>query len=68
MGPDTFGFSELFTNLNAKLKHPDFRNDLGALVIDPPNGYELREAADLVVERLGCYLKNAPHALPRSGD
>lgn len=59
--PDTtFTFPELRDNLTAKLAHPDFRADLTTLVVDAPENYELTTAADLVMQRLGARLDNAP--------
>ncbi len=56
----TFSFPELRTNLRDKLKHPDFRDDLNTLLVRQPDGYDLLAAADLLMERLGPHLKNAP--------
>lgn len=60
MGDENFTYRELAANLAAKLDHPDFITDLNALVIEPPGGYDILPAADLVMERLGARLKNAP--------
>ncbi len=61
MGTDTFSFPELRTNLRNKLGHPDFRDDLDTLLVRKPAGYDLPAAADLLMERLGPHLKNAPN-------
>jgi hypothetical protein len=62
MGTDTFSFPELRTNLRDKPRHPDFLDDLDTLLVRKPAGYNLPAAADLLMERLGPHLKNAPHA------
>jgi len=53
-------YRELSANLAAKLEHPDFLTDLNALIIHQPGGYDILTAADLLMERLGAHLKNAP--------
>jgi hypothetical protein len=60
MGANAFTFPELRANLKDKLEHPDFRDDLNTLVVTPPDDYDLTAAADLLMERLGPHLKNAP--------
>jgi predicted nucleotidyltransferase component of viral defense system len=60
MGEEMFSYRQLAANLTAKLDHPDFIADLNALVAEPPGGYDILVAADLVMERLGARLKNAP--------
>lgn len=60
MGERVFSFPELARNLNAKLRDRDFRDDLSQLITDPPADSELDGAADLVMERLGSRLRNAP--------
>jgi predicted nucleotidyltransferase component of viral defense system len=60
MGDGVFSFGELAENLAAKLNDPGFRDDLAQLVTEPPSDYELAAAADLVMERLGSRLANAP--------
>jgi hypothetical protein len=60
MGADTFSFPQLRANLRGKLEHPDFRDDLRVLVVEAPDTYDLTGAADLLMERLGPHLKNAP--------
>lgn len=62
MGDAIFTFPELRDNLAAKLAHPDFRADLATLVVRTPGIYDLTAAADLVIERLGARLANAPDA------
>lgn len=60
MGDTAFTFPRLRDNLAAKLVHPDFRADLATLVVRSPDAYDLTAAADLVIERLGARLANAP--------
>lgn len=60
MADDAFTFPQLAQNLKAKLVDPDFTGDLLGLVTDEPQGYTLDAAADLVMERLGSGLRNAP--------
>jgi predicted nucleotidyltransferase component of viral defense system len=60
MGDGVFSFGELAENLAAKLSNPGFRDDLAQLVTEPPSGYELAAAADLVMEQLGSRLADAP--------
>jgi predicted nucleotidyltransferase component of viral defense system len=61
MGDEIFTYRELSANLTAKLEHPDFLSDLDSLVIGAPGDYDIITAADLVMERLGTHLKNAPN-------
>jgi len=61
MGDEIFTYRELAANLAAKLEHPDFLTDLNTLVVEQPGGgYDIIAAADLLMERLGARLKNAP--------
>jgi predicted nucleotidyltransferase component of viral defense system len=60
MGPDAFTFPELSLNLSAKLDDRDFTADLNPLVRNLPDGYMPASAADLIMERLGVQLRNAP--------
>ncbi|HZL49129.1 MAG TPA: nucleotidyl transferase AbiEii/AbiGii toxin family protein [Solirubrobacteraceae bacterium] len=60
MGDEIFTYRELAANLAAKLEHPDFITDLNTLTVEDPGGYDILAAADLVMERLGARLKNAP--------
>jgi len=46
--------------LHAKILDTDFAADLDALVTTRPEDYVLHHAADLVMERLGSRLRNAP--------
>lgn len=60
MGDRVFTYPQLTQNLKAKLQDPDFIGDLHALATQTPDGYALTAAADLVIERLGVRLRNAP--------
>ena len=62
MPNDAFTFPQLAQNLRAKLQTDDFAADLDTLVTSRPKDYALNEAADLVMERLGGHLRNAPNA------
>jgi len=65
MRDDVVTFPQLAQNLRAKLDDQGFASDLDALVTTPPEDYLLHAAADLVIERLGARLRNAP---PMGGD
>jgi predicted nucleotidyltransferase component of viral defense system len=60
MGADAFSFPELAANLRGKLVDGDFRNDLSHLVTGLPRPYDPELASDIVMERLGSRLRNAP--------
>lgn len=60
MGEAAFGYHELSTNLAAKLEHPEFIADLDVLTTDAPERYDIKPAADLLMERLGSKLAGAP--------
>lgn len=55
-----FTYPQLAQNLRAKLADPEFAADLESLVVSMPSGYSPQTAADLVIERLGSHLRNAP--------
>lgn len=55
-----FTYRQLRPNLVRKLADPNFVADLQQLVTEPPSRYEVVAAADLVMERLGSRLRNAP--------
>jgi predicted nucleotidyltransferase component of viral defense system len=55
-----FSYRQLRPNLRRKLDDPDFVADLAQLVITPPSRYEIATAANLVMDRLGSRLRNAP--------
>jgi predicted nucleotidyltransferase component of viral defense system len=60
MGDEVFTYPQLRLNLAAKLEDPQFRSDLVDLIIDPPKDWSVEEATDVVMERLGSLLRNAP--------
>jgi hypothetical protein len=60
MKADAFTFPQLVQNLKPKLVDRDFAADLQTLVREVPPGYALEAAADVVMERLGVLLRNAP--------
>ncbi len=60
MGNKVFSYPQLRLNLLDKLADPDFVSDLDQLVIERPTRYDVIAASDLVMERLGARLRNAP--------
>jgi predicted nucleotidyltransferase component of viral defense system len=60
MRDNVFTYPQLAQNLRAKIQDADFAADLDALVTTRPEDYVLHSAADLVMERLGSRLRNAP--------
>ena len=56
----TFTYPQLAQNIRGKLEDPEFANDLQSLVVRMPSGYDLQAAADILMERLGARLHNAP--------
>jgi predicted nucleotidyltransferase component of viral defense system len=60
MGEKVFTYPQLAQNLEAKLQDVDYVRDLQTLIARTPEGYVLISAADLVMERLGALLHNAP--------
>jgi predicted nucleotidyltransferase component of viral defense system len=60
IGGQEFSYPELAANLEAKIEDRDFRDDLLQLVVAPPSGYDVDDAADIVISSLGPQLKNAP--------
>lgn len=60
MRDDVFTYPQLAQNLRAKLHDADFSADIDTLVATRPADYALDDAADLVMERLGALLHNAP--------
>jgi hypothetical protein len=46
--------------LLGRLVDADFRADLGSLVFDLPEGYDIDVAADALMKRIGVLLRNAP--------
>jgi hypothetical protein len=55
-----FSFPQLSQNLSAKLEDGDFRADMTQLVANVYDDYTPDRAADLIIERLGSRLRNAP--------
>jgi predicted nucleotidyltransferase component of viral defense system len=55
-----FTYPQLRLNLLDKLADAEFRTDLQSLLIDLPDGYDTDVAADIIMERLGALLRNAP--------
>lgn len=60
MGEKVFTYPQLAQNLRAKLQDRDYAGDLQTLIVRTPDDYALTAAADLVMERLGTHLRNAP--------
>jgi predicted nucleotidyltransferase component of viral defense system len=60
IGDQEFTFPELAANLDGKLEDRDFQDDLLQLLVSPPAEYGVGPAADLVMNRLGALLRNAP--------
>ncbi len=67
LGAEAFTYPQLAQNLRAKLKNPEFNNDLRNLLTATPTGYDIVAAADLFMERLGSRLRNAPSVQEISG-
>ena len=55
-----FTYPQLRLNLLDKLADIAFRTDLDGLLLRLPDGYDIDDAADAVMERLGALLDNAP--------
>jgi predicted nucleotidyltransferase component of viral defense system len=60
MGDDAFTYPQLRQNLHAKIADPDFRTDMQSLLVDAPTDWNVTAAADIVMQRLGRHLRNAP--------
>lgn len=60
IGDKEFTFPQLARNLEAKLEDREYGADLLALIAVPPADYDATTAGDLVIERLGTKLRNAP--------
>ena len=60
IGRAEFSFPQLAQNLDAKLEDQGFRDDMLQLVATNPENYDPETAADVVMERLGARLRNAP--------
>lgn len=57
-----FSYPQLALNLQRKVTSRAFLDDLDALLAERPAGYEPRQAAELLMRRLGTRLRNAPEA------
>ncbi len=57
-----FSYPQLALNLQRKITSRAFLEDLDALLTERPAGYEPRQAAELLMRRLGRRLRNAPDA------
>lgn len=62
MADEVFTYPELAINLREKLTNRDFVSDMVSLAVEAPGNYHTDDAADLVMDRLGSLLKNAPAA------
>lgn len=60
MGGSAYTYPQLAGNLREKLTDEEFLTDLEALVAAVPTTYRVEEAADVLMERLGSKLRNAP--------
>ena len=60
MASAAFTYQQFAETLKGKLGNADFRGDIDLLVAEPPEGYDVDAAADLVMERLGSRLAGAP--------
>ena len=60
MGSEAFTYRQFAETLRGKLSNAGFRGDIDLLVAEPPEGYDVDAAADLVMERLGSRLEGAP--------
>lgn len=60
MKADVFDYHAFARNLHEKLEDRGFRSDLDSLVTATPSGYNVDDAADLVIENLAVLLDNAP--------
>jgi predicted nucleotidyltransferase component of viral defense system len=54
-----YSYRQLHANLRDKLATPEFLDDIRNLTLDL-HGYEHRPAAELLMQRLGTHLRNAP--------
>lgn len=60
MGDAAFTYPQLRRNLQEKLSDPVFIDDIAGLLVETPEDYSPRDAALLVLQRLGAHLRNAP--------
>jgi len=59
MNSGIYSYRQLHANLNDKLATPEFLDDIRNLTHDL-HGYEPQAAAELLMQRLGTRLRNAP--------
>ena len=50
--PEGITSSLAIANLSQKLQRPEFRGDLDRLTSEPPNGYDIDTAGQLIIDRL----------------
>lgn len=60
MGGSSFSYPQLRNNLEEKLVDRLFVDDIAGLLLEIPEDYTAPAAAQLVLERLGRHLRNAP--------
>lgn len=60
LGSAAFTYGQFAETLKGTLSNAAFRGDIDLLVAEPPKGYDVDTAADLVMERLGSQLAGAP--------
>jgi predicted nucleotidyltransferase component of viral defense system len=63
MDSNPYSYRQLYANLTDKLANPEFLDDIHNLARDL-HGYEHRVAAELLMQRLGMRLRNAPAEIP----
>jgi len=63
MGANLYSYRQLHANLLDKLATPEFLDDINNLTLDL-QGYEYQPAAELLMQRLGTRLRNAPAEAP----
>jgi len=63
MGSNIYSYRQLHANLTSKLANPEFLDDIHNLARNL-HGYEPRAAAELLMQRLGTRLRNAPSEIP----
>jgi predicted nucleotidyltransferase component of viral defense system len=60
MRDEIYSYPQLSGNLNSKLVDRTFLDDLAQLLSTLPAGYDPRRATDLILQRFGRGLRNAP--------
>ena len=63
MDSNPYSYRQLHANLTDKLANPEFLDDIHNLTRNL-HGYEHRAAAELLMQRLGTRLRNAPTETP----